>query len=418
MNAPIAYIAAEFPAETQTFVYREVQALRRRGWTVVAVSLNDPPEVQTPGLMELSESTLRVYGRGMSTTLTSAAKELVIHPLRSLATLLRAMGDAILPGEPTPLPQRLKLIPQAIAGIGLAAELRRRGVRHLHAHFAHSPASVAMYAARQMKVGFSFTGHANDLFQRRTLLKKKLERAAFVACISRWHEGFYRSIAPAANPVYRVVRCGVDVEGWKPHAAQNTDSLMPLRVLTVCRLVEKKGVDLLIRAISQIETGTGDWTLVIAGDGPERDRLQSLAKELGCDGQIRWLGMVTNEKIPALLSEADVFALPCRTDSAGDRDGIPVVLMEAMACGVPVISGDLPAIRELIEDNVSGVLIREPQSPDGIKALSESLMRLARDPDFRNHLSQAGRAKVEEEFSMDCNVSILETTFRDMVLHT
>jgi glycosyltransferase involved in cell wall biosynthesis len=368
-------------------------------------------------LLQLSQGTIRVYGQGLKATVASAAEEAVTRPLRTIRTIFDALGDAIAPGEPTALPQRLKLIPQALAGIGLARQLRRQGVRHLHVHFAHSPASVAMYAARQLGIGFSFTGHANDLFQRRTLLRRKLERAKFVACISHWHESFYRSIAPSANTSYRVIRCGVDIEGWKPREQTNGDSQLPLRVLTVCRLVEKKGVDLLIRALCAMEQESGrQWRLTVAGDGPEEERLQALARELGCGDRIRWLGLVTNESIPALLDEAEVFVLPCRTDSAGDRDGIPVVLMEAMACGVAVASGDLPAIRELIEDGISGLLIPQPQSPAGIAALAAALSRLARDPALRHRLAAAGRRRVEEEFSMSRNIQVLEQSLRAAIV--
>jgi colanic acid/amylovoran biosynthesis glycosyltransferase len=335
-----------------------------------------------------------------------AGRELVRHPLRGLRTLAMAVRDAAAPGEALSFCGRLKTVGQALAGLALAHGLRSGGVRHLHCHFAHSPASVGMYAAAQLGIGFSFTGHANDLFQRRALLKRKLERARFVACISQWHRAMYSSIEPGRAERYRLIRCGVDTQAWqaqdrRAHVDMRDD---PLRVLSVCRLVEKKGIDTLIRAVSLARGGGLACRLTIAGDGPDAAWLRGLAHELGAASQIEWLGAVDNERVRQLLAEVDIFALPCRTDSHDDRDGIPVVLMEAMACGVPVVSGDLPAIRELIEHDRNGLLVEGADA----QTLAGMLHRLAEDSALRRRLGAAGRCRVEEEFSLDLNVGRLE----------
>ncbi len=176
-------------------------------------------------------------------------------------------------------------------------------------------------------------------------------------------------------------------------------------MLTLCRLVEKKGVDTLLRTCDEMGKRLArPWRLTVAGDGPDRARLEALAAELGCAEHVRWLGAVDNESVPGLLAAADVFALPCRTDSSGDRDGIPVVLMEAMACGVPVISGDLEAIRELIRDGESGFLV-DGHDVDGLAARIASI---AASPDLRGLLIAAGRRRIESEFSLESNVARLE----------
>ena len=407
----IAYLAARLPALSETFVYREVRELRRRGWMVSAASLNPP--VPAPGggapdpLHDLREALIVLYGRRTLATLGAALLELASRPSRSAATLFTALGDALHPGESLSLPGRIKLVAQAVVALGLARELRSRGVRHIHCHFAHAPATVGMYAAMQLGIPFSFTGHANDLFQRRAVLGRKLERAHFVACISKWHRAFYSEIDARDPDRYVVVRCGVDVDEWLPGVP--TRAVGPtFRVLTVCRLVEKKGTDTLIEALHELgERVHGVWELTVAGDGPDRDRLGALAARLGCEGSIRWLGSVDNSRVRELLAQADVLALPCRTDSSGDRDGIPVVLMEAMACGVPVIAGDLPAIRELVDGREAGLLV--PGAEPSI--LAEALARIRADANLRSSLAIAGRAVVEEEFSLAGNVSRLEARF-------
>ena len=401
MPPAIAYLASTLPYRSETFVYREIRALRDRGWNVCAATLHAPNQEDREACPDIAADLRIVYGPGMT---WSVVKELVFHPMQTAAVLSGALSDACCPGEKMGASSRLKLLGQAIAGLALASALRARGVRHVHCHFAHAPTSVGMFAVRQLGATFSFTGHANDLFQRRSLLLKKLERAAFVCCISQWHRDLYRQVLPRPDDVYRVIRCGVDVDSWTP--VRDSSSARPLRLLTVCRLVEKKGVDTLLKALAELRRRHGiAWRLTVAGDGPQRESLHRLAKDLNLDDSINWLGAVANERVPGLLKDADLFVLPCRMSSAGDRDGIPVVLMEAMACGVAVVSGDLPAIRELVQDRHSGRLVDGTDAP----ALAKVLAELAADPDERAQIALNGRGRVEEEFSLAANIDRLES---------
>ncbi|MGD1278298.1 MAG: glycosyltransferase family 4 protein [Tepidisphaeraceae bacterium] len=404
----LAYVSAVFPLASETFVYREVRGLRQRGWDVWTVSLNTPPPPRGDDDADLHQQRILLYGRVLPMNLIRALADLLAHPWRSLATLATALRDAVDPGEPMPLLTRLKLPLQAVVAIALARQLRRLGIAHLHCHFAHSPTTIGMYAAAQLGGSFSFTGHANDLFQRRCLLKRKLERSALVACISRWHRDWYESIQSDTRGKYEVIRCGVDTQVFHPTRAWKNFPVR--RIVTVCRLVEKKGLDTLIRAIGQLLRRGIDAELIVAGDGPEAQKLHVLAKVSHCD-RVQWLGEVDNGRIPAILADADIFALPCRKDERGDRDGIPVALIEAMACALPVVSGDLPAIRELIEDNVSGMLL----SGDDPAALADILARLAAEERTRRRLGESGCHKVVEEFSLAMNLDRLEHRLEGIV---
>jgi glycosyltransferase involved in cell wall biosynthesis len=268
-----------------------------------------------------------------------------------------------------------------------------------------------MYAAHALGIPFGFVGHANDLFENRALLRRKLERAAHVSCISEWHRQWYREIHPDPTGKYKVIRCGVDVDRFRPDEANRAGGL-GLRVLTVARLVPKKGVDTLIRAFCRVAGAGGPgWSLTIAGEGPDRERLEALANELGQGLAIDFRGAVSNRLLEELYRNSDVFALPCRTDARGDRDGIPVVLMEAMACGLPVIAGDLPAIRELVVDGESGLVV----AGDDEEALAGYLQRLGGDRDERERLGRAGRARVQGEFSLAINGERLDCAIRDVL---
>jgi colanic acid/amylovoran biosynthesis glycosyltransferase len=165
---PLAYVAGAFPLRSETFVYREVRGLRERGWPVVAVSLNQPPTPPAE-LADLEKNRIVAYAY-KSALLVGIVSEILKHPLRSLQTLLTAACDAASTEERTPLLVRLKIPIQALVSLNLARQLRILGVQHIHCHFAHAPTTLGMYTAIQLQIPFSFTGHANDIFQRRALL--------------------------------------------------------------------------------------------------------------------------------------------------------------------------------------------------------------------------------------------------------
>lgn len=384
---PIAFVAGSFPLRSETFVWREVRELRRRGWTMHTFGLRPPAEATPEELADLRAQTRYLYGRGAAPAASARRGAGVFGVI-----------DALHPGEHLGLRDRLKLPFQAAAGRRLGRWIGSLGIRHVHAHFAHAPTSVAMYAAAYAGIPFSFTGHANDLFQRRQLLKRKLQRAAFVACISRWHRDLYRTIHPDGS--YPVIRCGVPLEVYGPPPEPVPGRL---RVLSVARLIEKKGLDLLIRAVRDLPA----VDLTIAGDGPQLQQLQSLAAPAG--DRIRFLGGIDPSAVAEQLRRNDAFALPCRPTRSGDRDGIPVALMEAMACGLPVLSGDLPAIGELISPGRSGVLVETGlDAVRSVDQIRQALETLVGDVTWRRELGNAGRQQVREEFGLDLNVDRLE----------
>lgn len=386
----IAYVGSPLPQRSQTFVYREMLGLRGRGWRVVPITVG-PPERGDPVLDGLAAEAVQVYTGAMALRLAPAL-------LRYPGQALRAIGDAFTADLSGPV-ARFKFLFQAWMGLATASYLRGRGIGHVHAHLANIPATVGLYLARGLGARFSFTGHAADLFPYRGALAFKLREADFTAAISHWHQGFYDSVIHASRRERPIVRCSVAVPEIVPDEGQD--------IVSVGRLVAKKGFDLLIRAFARLDRP--GLRLRIAGDGPERERLIALARSEGASDRIDFLGSRPHEECLALIRSAAIFALPCRTSATGDRDGIPVVLMEAMAAGKPVVAGALESIAELIDDGRSGLLV----PPDDVAALAAALDRLAGDADGRRAMGMAGRARVEEEFSDAINWDRLEAAIED-----
>lgn len=388
----VLYLSSVLPKRSETFVYRELIGLRALGLDVGAASLYPPEKnLGDPELDRLAAEATTVYGDGTGRLLRDALAFSLRHPVRATCAMALAKWDAFFARD-LKLKDRPKVIFQGLAALALARRLEQSNDSRIHVHMAHAAATVGMYAAKALGIPFSFTGHAADIFRERCLLKEKLRRAAFVACISEWHRDWYRAIWPRPDTEYPVIRCGVDV----PDAPAAARTGPPLTLLGLGRLVPKKGFDVLVEAC-RILAGEGlALECTIAGDGPELAHLRSLAGGL----PVTFPGAVAHSDVPALLEGKDVFVLPCQVGSDGDRDGIPVVLMEAMARGICAVSGDLPTIRELIFDGRNGRLV----PPGNAAALAACLRGLAADPALRSSLASEGRKRVEEEFSSAKNL--------------
>lgn len=384
------YIASVLPKRSETFVYREVLGLRACGYEVSIASVNPPEqELEDPALQGLSQEVIPVYGEGVKGKLAVARDAFLRSPVRIPAGISEV--------APSYWP---KYQLQCDAGYALAKRVSTRGITHIHAHMAHVPTTVAMHCARALGVPFSFTGHAADLFRDRSALKAKLKEAAFVACISHWHRDLYNSLVPRPNDAYPIVRCGVDVNQFKPQ-----DGQIRRGMLAVGRLVRKKGFDLLIEAYARANIQT---RLTIVGDGPERKSLAMLIKKHNLETRIELVGAKSNDTVRELMATHAIFVLPCRIAEDGDRDGIPVVLMEAMASGMSVISGDIVTIRELVAHEQTGLMVE----PGDIDSLANSLHRLEEEQALFTRLALTGRKRVVEEFSMSVNLNRLIEAFK------
>lgn len=405
----IAYLAPELGALTSTFIYREVGALRKRGVTIALFSTSRPSDSQiSEEALAIVEETCYLYDAPVHNIAAGAARHLIRHPLRSGRALALLVRDVLFAQTSTPA-DRLKMFWHFLTGCHLGMLLEQSHVEHIHAHFAHVPAAIAMYAAHMAGISFSFTAHANDLFERGTALKEKVGRAAFTAVISEYNRRFLEGRGCLAERIH-LVHCGLDVSRYEFRPARPENS--PPLVFSVGRFVEKKGFHILIRALALLQQQQISFRCVIAGTGPLFGPIQAQSESLGLAGCLEMPGGMPQERVKAMFDTADVFVLPCVVAESGDQDGIPVALMEAMALGVPVVSTGVSGIPELIADGENGLLAGAGDPA----ALAQAIRQIMQDSALGQRLAKQARATIEEHFNVETIATNLESLFRASIV--
>ena len=402
----IAYLAPEIPALSATFVYNEIIALQEEGFEVVSISVHTPGAPAAGDRVEaLHKTTHYLYNTGLLHLAFSAIRQLIDTP-REFSRTFRLLLQDLNTVRPD---VRLccGLIYRFCAACKVAQILRNKHCLHLHAHFAHVPTDIAMYAAAMAGISFSFTSHANDLFERRWLLTEKITRSKFSITISEFNRKFMIDQGGQPNKIY-VIYCGVDIARFTP--LQRPKRVPPFVIGSLGRMVEKKGFDLLLKAAYVLKNRGVDFRLIIAGDGPLKQKLQAIAKELNLLEEVEFSGPVTYEQVPDWLHSLDIFVLPCQQDSHGDMDGIPVVLMEAMSAGVSVISTNISGIPELIQHGHDGFLIDHKS----IDSLVNGITILQFNPSIREQFAINGREKITNKFNNQQNISKLSHYFQQI----
>lgn len=399
----IVYIAPEIPGLSSTFVYNEIFVLTRNGENVLPYTIHkNIANPQTESLRKLKAETRRLYGQGLWSCVKGNLFCLLTYRTQYLKTFVRATGDALI---------NLSR-PQIMLGIfyrffiagSLAKDIHNRSVDHIHAHFVHFPGDIAMYAGGITSIPFSLTAHANDIFCNFWLLKQKTRRAAFIATISEYNKRYLAELGCDVSKV-EIVRCGVSYPELP--AESNTESTGN-RIGFIGRLVEKKGLELLIRACAVLRDEKFPFVLEVVGGGPLEAKMKELTEQLGLGDSISFLGGLPNDQVMPWLASLDAFVLPCVEDSDGDVDGIPVALMEAMVLKVPVISTRLSGIPELVVDNDTGLLA----NPNDVEGLARRIQLLFTQEELRESCIENAFKHVTTEFDAAKNALRLLALFR------
>ncbi len=393
---PVAYVMKRYPRLTETFILNEIRAMERLGAQLHIFSLLPPePPPHHPMVAEVT-APLHVAppsGWAKFATLARAhAAVLAAAPLRYAG----ALGHAVLFPALSPTP--LSVWKQFGRAGFVAATCRRNGIRHIHAHFANAPAAVAWFASRMSGIPYSFTAHAKDLYLTpKKVIRRRAGAATFVATCTGYNAQYLRDLVPPeqADKIHLVYH-GIDLGLFSARqTAAPVAEHVPL-ILSVGRLVPKKGHDDLITALALLRARGFAFRCRLVGAGPLQEELQALIARHGLADAVTLEGPMTHARLIALYRQADLFALAPRIAEDGDRDGIPNVIAEAMAIGVPVVSTDISGIPELVRTGKTGLVVppRDPQ------ALADALARLLADPAFAATLASQARDLLEREFDL------------------
>ena len=400
----IGYVVSTWPRLSQTFVLNEILALERRGLSVRVFSIKDPGGEPTHAKLAKVRApvTYLSFRRRRRTILVANVRIARDLPGCYFRTLLRALRYG----------QRAVL--RCFFQAGYLADLVRRGsVTHLHAHFATAPALVAMFTHELVRVPYTFTAHARDIYvdTEAELLRAEMERAQAVITVSEYNRRYLQSrMSPDSNGKVRCVYNSLDLSEFSFRWPRASDPGPPV-ILSVARLVEKKGLGDLILA-AEILRGQGRcFRIQIIGDGPLRQALENQVAERGLNDWVTLMGAQPHEQVRLAYEHAAVFVLPCVVAADGDRDGLPSVLLEAMGSGVPVVSTPVSGIPELIESERDGLLV----PPNDPARLADALDRLLASAELRERLGRAARAKIEAHFSLDRSATQLLALFQQGV---
>lgn len=387
---------SRFPKLTETFIAREILAVRRLGVRVeIYPLLRERATLTHPEVDDL------VRQAHYEPFLSSAILSSQFRQIRSRPrAYIRTLRDVVRMtwGNWNYLIGALAIFPKSVH---IARRLQEQRIGHVHCHFATHPAVAGFIIQRLGGIPFSFTAHGSDLHRDRRGLCMKLAEAKLGVTVSRFNLRVMTDEcgSDAASKI-EIIRAGLDVEEFRPSSSA---SARPLRILSIGTLHEVKGQAHLIDACARLAEARIEFSCHFIGEGPDRQALAKRIADHGLQHQVKLEGPKTGAEVKAELRRATVFVAPSVPSRDGRREGLPVVLMEAMSSGVPVVASDLSGIPELVDDEVTGLLV----PPGDSDAIAAALLRLDADPELRVRLAAEGRAKVVREFDLDQNVRSL-----------
>jgi colanic acid/amylovoran biosynthesis glycosyltransferase len=389
----LAYLFERFPAFTKTFCAREVAELYRQNYRVPVFSLRRPND-ERPVNIPLDEVTIQYLPDSNSPFFKIptrwAARRFTDHWQKEVDSRDKH---------------------RFFEAIYLGNRLKRTGIKHLHVHFAGMAARTAWWLKKLFGIDYSFTGHANDIFvekpDQRVPLKSLVADARFIVSVSDYGVNYLKSRFPvAANKIYRVYN-GINLAQFIPA----DPGVQPVRIISIGRLIPKKGYAELIEACGLLNKQGFDFRCTIIGGGPEHLPLRRLIEARCLDQMIELVGPKSQTEIVESLAQSQIFVFPARRDEAGDQDNLPTVLIEAMASGLPIVASSLAGIPEIITDQINGILVpqRDPE------ALASAIRNLLLDSKERQRLGASGLSTARAKFSLPATVQELIGIFESHI---
>jgi len=401
-----------YPRISETFISNEILLLEKLGFHIHIFSMRQPREAFSHGSVKKIKASVDY----LPETIIKPLPKLLYHNIQLAAQIPDKYTGALRTAlKRFSRSRKLASIKHLLqAGYLVHRFLPRTRVSHLHAHFAHSPTSVAMLASRMSGLSFSFTAHAKDLFTSDAMqLREKIACARFVVtCTDYNRRHLMRLSSGIPTPIHRIYH-GIDVDLFSLKKKEKKTS-GPFRILTVARMISKKGLPTVYRALRYLQDQGLPIHHTLIGDGDDRDKILSLIKDLGLDRITQWIGTQPHEVVLNHYRLADLFVLGCEVASDGDRDGIPNVLLESMAMEVPVVVTNISAIPELIQNGKSGLLV-PPRQPE---QMAHAMVRLLTDSDLRRRVIAEAKKRVERDFNNKKLVMELAATFNREIMES
>lgn len=396
----IGYLVSQYPATSHTFIQREVAELRRQGQTIETFSIRRPAadECRSEPNSSAQSETFYVLGVSPQRILLTHIEALGGHPLLYIKVLALAVSHRA-PG----LRAFIWSLFHFAEGIVLARELKARGIRRLHNHFANSAASVGLVASSFLQIPWSMTLHgvSETDYPAGLLLANKIKCCDFVACASWFVRAQAMRVTPPEQwPKLFIVRCGLSLCRMPKLISRKTD--VRLKIVCVGRLSPEKGQLGLLHAYSKFSEIHACADLVFVGDGPDRPLIEQAILSRKLEKKVRLTGRLDEESTLRAIADSDLLVLP------SFMEGLPVVLMEAMALGAPVVAAHVAGIPELVQSGENGLLFRPSDWDD----LAHKILILLRDERLRARYAAAARRSIEQDFAIERAVEPLIARFK------
>lgn len=389
----LGMILKGYPRISETFIANEIYRLEQLGIPVHIFSMRHPRENFSHAIIDQIQAKVDYLPTELYLEFPRLFFPAALLAVRKPTLFLAALAKA---RERFGRTRNLGTLKHLLQAGYLAGHLLPRSpeVVHLHAHFAHSPSSVALFTSLFSGLEFSFTAHAKDIYTSNPAqLKEKIDLAKLVVTCTQYNKKYLQDLAGETSTPIDCVYHGIDLKLFQ-FPDQHKQPQVPYRILTVARLAEKKGIPTILEALARLKGQGVDFEYTLIGDGDDKEEILAQIFRLGLQSQCRYLGVRTHEEVVQEFERADLFVLGCRVAASGDRDGIPNVLVESLAMGLPAVGTTVSALPEIIRDGQTGLLV-PPEEPE---AMARAMHSLLTNNELRSDIMVQGQQLVHNSF--------------------
>lgn len=388
----LAYILKGYPRISETFISNEILLLEQLGFKMHLFPMRQPRESFSHASVKQIKAEVSYLPTELFENFTRLLTPNILFAARHPRLFQKTLQLAAQGSSQNKLATLKHLLQAGYMGYYHLTDNTKIG--HLHGHFAHSPTSVTRFAASFSGLPYSFTAHAKDIYtSKKEKLRQRIEEAQFVVTCTKYNQKYLEELRGECTTPIHCIYHGIDLNLFQ-------NSIRPYRpeeqhnIFTVARLTTKKGLPTIYRALHLLKQKGFHFTHTLIGDGDDRDDITQLIKTLGLQKECTWLGTQTHEQVLQQFRKSDLFVLGCEIAPNGDRDGIPNVLVESLAMGIPALSTHISAIPEILINEKTGLTVT-PKDPE---AMARAMERLLTDTRLRNHLIESGKELVASKF--------------------